>query len=66
MLLPSSSVRVVSAMLGGGMASAPGALGALVALACWISYVMSSVLSVARMFVVAVGRRARTVKVQSS
>ena len=62
-------MRVVSAMLGGlAIESAPLPLLMLLAepFICWISYVIFSVFMVSRMLVVAVGRRARTVKVQSS
>ena len=68
MLLPSSSVMVVSAMLGGLAVDSvlPALMPLVTPLICWISYVICSVLSAARTFVVAVGRRASTVKVQSS
>lgn len=65
-LLPSSSVRVVSAILGGVAVESP--LRALfdALFICWISNVIFSVFIASRMLVVAVGKRARTVKVQSS
>lgn len=66
MLFPSSSVNVVSAMLGGGADSGPPFFIALVAFICWISNVICSVFMASRMAVVAEGRRARTVNVQSS
>lgn len=64
-LLPSSSVRVVSAMLG-GVAEGSTVLAALTPFICWISKVIFSVFIVSSRFVVAVGNRASTVNVQSS
>jgi hypothetical protein len=68
MLRPSSSVVCVSDMLGGLVD--PMLLtdldGAAELFICCISYVIFSVFIASRMFVVAVGSRARTVNVQSS
>ena len=67
MLRPSSSVAFASDMLGGLID--PMLLAALAAaepFICWISYVILSVFIASRMLVVAVGRSASTVKVQSS
>lgn len=66
MLRPSSSVAFASDMLGGLVDPMLRALAAAEPLICWISNVIFSVSMASRMFVVAVGRRARTVKVQSS
>src|SRR3569833_3626715 len=68
MLRPSSSVMVVSAMLG-GLAESP--LSLLTefsppAFMCWSSYVIFSVSMASSILEVTVGRRARTVKLQSS
>lgn len=68
MLLPSSSVMVVSAMLGGLVvdSEAP-ALGPLAEpLICCISYVICSVFISFKTLLATVGRRASTVNVQSS
>lgn len=68
MLLPSSSVVCVSDMLG-GVEDPTLWIDLEVAeelFICCMSYVIFSVFIASRMFVVAVGRRARTVKVQSS
>lgn len=59
-LLLSSSVRVVSAMLGGLVVWMPLRLLAEL-LICWISYVICSVFKAVITLPVAVGRRARTV-----
>lgn len=66
MLFPSSSVIVVSAMLGGAAADSLLRTPLAALFICWISRVMFSVFIASRMFVVAAGRRARTVNVQSS
>lgn len=66
-LLPSSSVMVVSAMLGGaGDDDSPLRTLLGVPFICWISSVMFSVFMASRMLVVDVGSRARTVNAQSS
>lgn len=64
MLLPSSSVS--AERLGGLVDPMLFVLATAEPFICWISYVILSVFIASRMFVVAVGRRARTVKVQSS
>ena len=61
----SSSVMVVSAILGGAAEESP-PRGPLAPFICCISSVMFSVFMLSRMFAVAVGRRASTVNVQSS
>lgn len=66
MLLLSSSVKVVSAMLGGAADDSPPRTLLAAPFICWISSVMFSVFIISRMFAVAVGSRARTVNVQSS
>ena len=66
MLRPSSSVAFVSDRLGGLVDPMLRVLATAEPLACWISYVIFSVFMASRIWAVAVGRRARTVKVQSS
>jgi hypothetical protein len=66
MLRPSSSVAFASDMLGGLVEPMLRVLAVADPLICWISYVIFSVFMVSRMWVVAVGSRARTVNVQSS
>jgi hypothetical protein len=66
MLRPSSSVALVSDMLGGLVEPTLRILVAAEPLICWISREIFSVFIASRMFAVAVGSRARTVKVQSS
>lgn len=63
-LRPSSSIVPTSDMVGARELMLFFLLAGL--FICWISYVILSVLRASRMLVVAVGRRARTVKVQSS
>jgi hypothetical protein len=64
--LPSSSVIVVSAILGGVATDSVVRIPLVALFICWISSVMFSVFIVSRIFVVAVGSKARTVNVQSS
>jgi hypothetical protein len=61
MLRPSSSVAFVSDMLGGLVDPMLRVLAVAVRFICWISYVIFSVSIASRMWVVTVGRRARTV-----
>jgi hypothetical protein len=67
-LFPSSSVRLVSVMLGGLATAAADAAPApaFAPFIFWISKVMASVFIASTMFFVAVGKRASTVYVQSS
>jgi hypothetical protein len=61
MLRPSSSVAFVSDMLGGLVDPMLRVRAVAVRFICWISYVIFSVSIASRMWVVTVGRRARTV-----
>jgi hypothetical protein len=65
-LLPSSSVKVVSAILGGVAEDSPLLADRAAPFICWISSVIFSVFIVSTILVVAVGSSAMTVNVQSS